>query len=222
MASDNIYLVPSETVDGWSGDQVGKMMDYVQHVFGRNYHYYEGYAHDTSQATGNTVPELHDWWADQSFTDYDKNLLIASVANWEKRGYATYNGNAAVICVTDDFHNLPDPATYTDRIGGASTGLFWARQTQASVALQELGHLYDARHKQGIGENHDNENYITPELTTYEDDSDYDVNQCNRINEYISSDSKWYVEGFSKCAVDNSNFSHQPARIYTKSEIEGI
>ena len=76
------------------------MVEYVKHVFGGSYEYYEWSSIDTSGAGGSTAKDLWKRWRDQSFTDYDRNLLIASVADWGTGGHADKPGKAAVICVT--------------------------------------------------------------------------------------------------------------------------
>lgn len=59
-------------------------------------------------------------------------------------------------------------------------------------------------------------------LASYADDYAGTNNQCGRTIEHKSLNENRYVEGYSKCAVDASNFNHRPDKIYTKSDIESI
>lgn len=221
MASDDIYLVPSQKVAGWSGDHLGKMAAYFRHIFGGSYEVYEWSSRDISGVSGSTSCDLLDWWRDDSFTDTDKNLLIASVAEWDESGCGVHPGHAAVICIKKGFENMPGPSADPDLIGDFAVSGY-AAPMQAAVALQEIGHNYHADHDQGVADSHDSLNFTSPMLASYADDQAGTDNQCGRKIEHNTLNENRYVEGFSKCAVDASDFPHDLAEVYTKSDVEGL
>ena len=221
MVSDDIYVVTTKNVEGWSGDHLTTMMEYIKEVYSSDYEFFEHRGYDASAASGSTPCDLLDWWRDEPFTSGDRNLLIASSSIWGEGGCAEKHGEAAVVTIYDGMAGMAGPSADSDLIGDQPvTG--WAAPMQVAAGLQELGHLFGASHEQGIADNHNSVNYTSPMLASYADNQAGSDNTCGRKIEHDGLNENRYVEGYSKCAVDNSNFNHQPDKIYTKNDVESI
>lgn len=222
MASDNIWVVTSQTIeDDFSGDVATTVMEYVKHIYGSDYTYnkYKGYT--VPDSAGSDVWDVQQWWESESFTDYDKNLLLIKYGRWGYGGYGVPGTHAATLAVKDGITSIAGPSSDTDLIGDAPTTGFSAPQ-QVAGAIQELTHLYEAKHKEGYGDNHDYINYTSPMLATRADDYNGDDNACGMSISHNGLNENRFVEGLMKCVVSNNNFPHKPAKIFTWDEVNSL
>lgn len=100
-----------------------------------------------------------------------------------------------------------------------------------SGVLHEVGHMYgclDPNYNgqtnpiEGYCDNHNFVNYMTPMATSYARDEDGQENLCNDVIDHNTTNESRHVEGYLKCAVDDSNFPSTPDKVYTASEVNSL
>lgn len=208
-ASDDnktIWLVTTDRVDdnSYFDGTLSKMEAYFNEVWtGYTIYTYAGYATDSS-----FEPEPPDktayWWDDQSFTDYDNNLLIDKVdtPGTDEGGYYT-GDHAAVVNVKDGMGDMAGPRTDADFIGDQPvTG--YAAPMQVATAFQEVAHLdmslgASAEHDLGYAYEDDWVNKTSPMMTGHVENYNGETNACGDTVTNNGTKETRYIEGFTNC-----------------------
>lgn len=211
-ASDDnttIWLVTTDRVDNDSdyNGTLSKMESYFNEVmYGYEINTYAGYS--TGSDFVNSPPcDTVGWWSNESFTDYDNNLLIDKVDTIPgDEGGCAVGDHAAVVSVYDGIGEMPGPNSNSDFIGDQPvTG--YQPPMQVATAFQEVAHLDmdtgSATNEHKLGYIHEDSfvNKTSPMMAGYAEVYSGESNECGDTIQNNGSKETYYVEGFTDCAA---------------------